>query len=361
MTDSASPLALRDVGPRSRVAVIGTGGTMASVAGKGSDGVEVALPIGELLSELCDVADVEVASAVDVAHVNSWNVDPSLMWRLTSHVNALVARDDVDGVVVTHGTDTIEETAFFLDFATSTDKPLILTAAMRSADAISADGPANLLAALRAAGSSAVRGLGAMVCVGNELHAARWVRKSHTHQSQAFQSVPGPLGIIDAVGTVRRTSGPLVRWNIPGLRFGGRVDAEEVAVLQAYTGMSGRVIHAVAAATDARGMVIEGFGSGHVPSPAAIAIRELVRNGVVVVIATRVPAGGVSPVYGGPGGGVDLANIGVLQAGELSAAKARLLLLACLSGRPATEAARLFQQGVAALGLGSEGELVPRV
>ena len=330
---------------------------MASVTGPGSDGVKVAVPIGELLSQLRDAADVEIASAADLAHVNSWNVDPTLMWRLSSHISALVARDDVDGVVVTHGTDSIEETAFFLDFTTSTDKPVILTAAMRSADALSADGPANLVSALKAAASPAMRGLGATVCVGNELHASRWVRKSHTYQSQAFDSVPGPVATIDAVGTVRRTCGSLVRWNLD-VKFGRRVDGDEVPVVQAYTGMSGRVLHGLAATTGARGLVIEGFGLGHVPASLATAIQELIADGVVVAIATRVAAGGVSPVYGGPGGGVDLASMGVLHAGDLSAAKARLLLLACLGGRSATAATRLFQQGVAALGLGSEGEVV---
>jgi L-asparaginase len=356
VTSRASPLG--EAGPRYRVAVIGTGGTIASVTGKSNDGVKVALPIGELLSELGEAAGVEIASAVDFAQVNGWDVDPHLMWRLASQVNALIAREDVDGVVVTHGTDTIEETAFFLEFTTSTDKPVILTAAMRSADALSADGPANLLSSLRAAASPAMRGLGTVVCMSNELHASRWVRKSHTQQLQAFHSVPGPVATINAVGAVRRTCGSLARWHIPNLKFRNEVNSDEVPVLQAYTGMSGRVIEALAATTGARGMIVEGFGMGNVPTSAATSIRELVMNGVVVVIATRVTAGGVSPVYGGPGGGVELARTGVLLAGDLSAAKARLLLLACLSGRSATAAAGLFQQGVAALGLGSECELV---
>lgn len=343
---------------RSRVAVVSTGGTIASIHSSDADGVTVALPISDLLAGIGDLAAVEIGPVVDLARVNSWNVDPSLMWRVAACVGQLAAKVDVDGVVVTHGTDTIEETAFLVDVVTSTDKPMVFTAAMRNADALSPDGPHNLTAALRAAGSPALRGLGALVCLDNDFHAARWVRKWHTHRTNAFHGAPGPVATFDPDGGVRRVCGPLARWTAPGGDGLEQVEADDVPVLQAYTGMSAAALRAVVDATRPRGILIDGFGLGHVPASLVDPIRDLVASGVVVVVSTRVPAGGTWPIYGGRGGGSALAAMGVLSAGGLTAAKARLLLLACLAGQDAATAAHTFQEAVAVLGRGTEGEML---
>ena len=340
----------------SRVAVVSTGGTIASTRSSDADGLKVGLPISELLTAIGDVAGVQLGPVVDLARINSWNVDPSLMWRVASCVSRLVAEADVDGVVVTHGTDTIEETAFLVDVITRTNKPVVFTAAMRSADALSPDGPHNLTAALRAAGSQVLRGLGVTVCLDSDLHAARWVRKSHTHRTDAFRSAPGPVATVDPDGCVRRTCGPLARWTVSGMEMVERVKADDVPVIQAYTGMSDAALMAVVNATTPRGIVIEGFGLGHVPATLVDSIRDLVASGIVVVVTTRVPIGGAWPIYGGRGGGTDLAAAGVISAGGLSAAKARLLLLACLADQGTMTPAHTFQEAVAVLGRGSQGE-----
>lgn len=342
---------------RSRVAVVSTGGTIASIHSSDTEGAKVSLPISELLGNLGDIAAVEIGPVVDLASVNSWNVDPNLMWRVAACVSRLAAKVDVDGVVVTHGTDTIEETAFLVDVVTCTDKPVVFTAAMRTADALSPDGPHNLTAALRAAGSPALRGLGAVVCLDNELHAARWVRKWHTHRTGAITGAPGPVATVDPDGGVRRTFGLLARWTAPSVDEVEPVKPDAVPVLQAYTGMSAAALQAVVDATTPRGIVIDGFGLGHVPAPLVDPIRDLLASDVVVVVSTRVPVGGTWPVYGGRGGGTDLATMGVLSAGGLTAAKARLLLLACLAGQDAATAAHTFREAVAVLGRGAEGQI----
>ncbi|GAA0234570.1 asparaginase [Cryptosporangium japonicum] len=330
-----------------RVAVLSTGGTIASVRSAGVAGVRASVPVARLLGALGPLPGVEIGPVEELSRVNSWNVDLDLMERVAAAVRRLAADPGVDGIVVTHGTDTLEETAFYVDVTTDAAAPVVFTAAMRSADDPDADGPGNLAAALRAAAAPELRGLGALVCLRGEVHAARAVRKWHTARPDAFGGPAGPLATIAADGTVRRTDDrPLPRWSDRP----ARAEPDTVPIVQAYTGMSPAVVRAVAAATGARGLVVEGFGLGHVPAAAAGAIRDLVADGVVVVVATRVPSGGTRVVYGGPGGGTDLASIGVLEAGDLSAAQARLLLHNCLAGRDAAAATRAFRAAVKALG-----------
>jgi L-asparaginase len=340
-----------------RVAVVSTGGTIASLHANDGDGVRAALPIEELLRRAGEPepSSGQIGPVVDLARVNSWNVDPALMWRVAATVDGIAAHEDVAGIVVTHGTDTLEETAFLVDVLVDTDKPVIFTAAMRSADEVSADGPHNLRSAIRAARSPALRGLGTLVCLDSQIQPARWVRKGHTHSTGAFSSDARPIATMDPDGKVRRLYGDLRRWTAPvGLEIQDP-RSDDVPVLQAYTGMSARAAQSLVTATSPRGVVVEGFGLGHVPDSLLSTIRELVSGGVVVVISTRVPTGGTWPVYGGPGGGTDLKGMGVVGAGDLSAGKARLLLLACLAGQDSSTAQKLFQEAVAVLGQGTEG------
>lgn len=332
-----------------------TGGTIASIRSDDLGGVAVGLSVAELLAGVSDAAGVDVGPVEDLARVNGWNVDPSLMWRVVASVKSLVSRSDVDGVVVTHGTDTVEETAFLLDVLTASDKPVVFAAAMRSADATSSDGPHNLVGALRAAGSPTLRGMGAMLCLNDDIHAARWARKTHSSRVDAFTSAPGPVATIDPDGAVRRLRGPLERWTIPGAVPVDDVPPATVPMLLAYTGMSPAAIDAAVETDATRGLVIEGFGLGNVPGALIDPIRELITRGVVVVVSTRVPHGGTWPVYGGPGSGTELAEAGALGAGTLTSGKARLLLMACLAARNSAHAAKTFQEAVEVLGRGSEG------
>lgn len=335
--------------------MISTGGTIASVRSGDSGGVAVGLSIAELLAGVGDAAAVDVGPVEDLARVNGWNVDPILMWRVAAAVRRLVGMPDVDGVVVTHGTDTVEETAFLLDVLMASDKPVVFAAAMRSADATSPDGPHNLVGALRAAGSPTLRGMGSMLCLNDDIHAARWARKTHSSRVDAFTSAPGPVATVDPDGAVRRLRGPLERWTMPSSVQVDDVRLEAVPMLLAYTGMSAAALEAAVDTDVTRGLVIEGFGLGNLPGALVDPIRELIARGVVVVVSTRVPHGGTWPVYGGPGSGTELAEAGVLGAGTLTSGKARLLLLTCLAEQNSADAAKTFQEAVEVLGRGSEG------
>jgi L-asparaginase len=137
-----------EAGVATNVAVVATGGTIASLRGSAAEGPTAVLPLEDLLRHAADHASPEVGAVVDLARVNSWNVDPPLMWEIAATIARLAAQDEVAGVVVTHGTDTLEETAFVSDVLVDSDKPVVFTAAMRAADAVSPDGPGNFRSAL---------------------------------------------------------------------------------------------------------------------------------------------------------------------------------------------------------------------
>ena len=258
----------------------------------------------------------------EVAHVNGWNVTPATMLEVARRASV-----GGSGVVVTHGTDTVEETAFFCDLTVASDQPVVFAAAMRSGGEIAADGPRNLLCASQVAESEAARGMGTMLVLNDEIHAARWVRKQDSSRVSAFVSPGhGPIGTV-VPGSVRIVMRPPARFHVP---LPDALD-RPVPVVQTYTGMEEGLIEAVLDATGAAGLVLEGTGLGNVPGSAERGIAAAVARGLPVVVATRVPTGGTGAVYGGPGGGVTVRELGAIAAGALPAAKARLLLMLLLA------------------------------
>jgi L-asparaginase len=255
------------------------------------------------------------------------------MWRLATRAAAWLARPDIDGLVITHGTDTIEETAFLLDLVLTSDKPVVLVGAMRTVSDPSWDGPGNLIAAARVAVSSSSRGHGVLVVMDEQIIPAREVRKIHTESSGSFAASEfGPIGVIDGGAVMfRRLTLPRPTWRDAAAPDGLRVQRIDtrVELVQAYTGMSDRFIR-TALADETRGLAIVGFGRGNVPPAIMPALGEAVRAGVIVTISSRSLAGRVSPRYGYDGGGAQLAKRGAILAGDLSGAKARLLQMVAL-------------------------------
>jgi len=301
------------------VHVVATGGTIASLPDPETGAVRPAVSAAEL------IGGIDGVTAQEVAHVNGWNVTPATMLEVARHVAA--ALEHADGAVVTHGTDTAEETAFLCDLTVASDKPVAVAAAMRSGAEVAADGPRNLSAAVEVARDPGARGLGTVLVLDDEIHAARWVRKQHSSRTSAFRSPGhGPVGVV-VPGAVRLALPPPRRWTCAAPAALDR----PVAIVQTYTGMEEGLIEAVLAATGAAGLVVEGTGLGNVPGSAEHGIRAALGRGLPVVVATRVPAGGTGAVYGGPGGGVTLRDAGVIAAGALPAAKARLLLMLLLA------------------------------
>ena len=309
------------------VLVLTTGGTIASLPDPETGAKRPAVSGKELVAGvpgLADVADVEVE---EVAALSSWNLTPDHMLAVARRAGEALARPQVEGVVVTHGTDTVEETAFLTDLTLRAEGPAVFVGAMRSPEELSADGPRNLLNAVRLASAPDARGAGAVVAMSDEVHAARWVRKLDSGLVSAFRSPRrGPLG--------RVTPGSVEISLLPSRGFTVEPPAElsrHVALVTAYPGMDGAVIEAVLEATGAAGLVVEGSGSGNVPGTAVRGLRSALERGLPVVVATRVPGGSTPSGYGSPGGGAELRGLGAVGAGPLSAGKARLLLMVLLA------------------------------
>jgi len=294
------------------VRLIATGGTIASLADPETGAVRPAVSAEDLVATVPGLGPVEVE---EIAHVNGWNVTPATMLEVARRASG-------GGVVVTHGTDTIEETAFFCDLTVESD--VVFAGAMRNGSEVSADGPRNLLCASQVA--EAAPGLGTVLVLNDEIHAARWARKQDSSRVHALRSPGrGPVGIV-VPGSVRVALPPPRRVLVPIPD-----SLPPVPVVQTYTGMEEHLIETVLGATGAAGLVLEGTGLGNVPGSAERGIRAAVERGLPVVNATRVPSGGVHAVYGGPGGVVTQRGLGVVGAGHLSAAKARLLLMLLLA------------------------------
>jgi L-asparaginase len=291
------------------VLLLATGGTIASKR-QPDGGVAVALTGAQLLETVSAVytSDVEV---VDVSHGPSWNLEIVTMASIAQLAREAILSGRASGVVVTHGTDTVEETLWLTDLlaADATELgPIVFTAAMRNAGEDGADGPANLRDALALAHSKEGIGRGALLCVNSEIHEARWVTKTDSQNVDTFKSFGNrPFRRPPTNGTVE----------------------PNVVVIRSYGGIDGAIVdwHL---AHGASGIVIEGTGAGNVSGSLLPGIERAIGEGVPVVIATRCLTGKVAPIYGGAGGGHTLAAMGAIGAADLNAAKARVALAVAL-------------------------------
>jgi L-asparaginase len=224
----------------------------------------------------------------------------------------------VSGVVVTHGTDTMEESAWIADLTVDTDKPVVFTGAQRPADTPDADGPRNIAEAVRVAAHGAARGLGTMIAFEGEFHAARDATKTHASRVDTFASGEhGKLGEIDGTTVVVHRR-PLLRrfYDVPLIE-------PAVDLLKMTMGDDGRLLR-LAAASGAKAIVLEGFGRGNTPPPVTAIVAGLIAGGLPVIVTSRCPRGRVRPIYGN-GGARDLERAGAIFAGDLAGPKARIL------------------------------------
>ncbi len=304
-----------------KVVIVTTGGTIAMT--KTHDGVVPFAGGNSLITQIPKLGDIAQIEHVEFSNVPSPYMSPSMMWHLSRLVQEIVERDDVDGVVITHGTDTLEETSYFLDLTVKTEKPIVFTAAMRNINELGTDGPRNVLSSVKVAVSDSAKGMGVMVCLNDEIHAAREVTKTYTSNVATFDSPGyGPLGIVDedAVIFFRK---PLLRMHIDveGIE-------ERVALVKTFTGDDGRILREVKR-LGYKGVVLEGFGRGNVPPDVADVVGEVAKE-IPVVLTSRCFKGRVLDVYGYKGGGADLVKRGVILGQEVSAQKARIKLMIVL-------------------------------
>ena len=305
---------------KSSVAVFGLGGTIAMTQAP-DGGVSPALSAPELLAAVPGLSDVEAEiRAVDFRRKPGASLSFSDVFELVTAINDALA-SGCGGVVVTQGTDTIEEVAYALDLLLPTDAPVVVTGAMRNPTMAGADGPANILAAIRVALSPRARGLGCLVVMNDQIHAARWARKTHTSSPAAFASPGhGPLGEV-VEGHVRIPVA--VRLRSPAIDP-DPVRTVRVGVATVVLGDDGRLIETMGGQVD--GLVVAAFGVGHVPA-GVVPVLERLAARIPVVLASRIGAGPVhGSTYGFPGSERDLLARGLVNAGYLDPLKARILL-----------------------------------
>lgn len=323
---------------RPRVDYLSLGGTIASVVEKGKPGATPSLSAAEIaagVDGLREAADLRCDQFLR-------KPSPSITFSDLLHLHGEMSRriaEGARGIVITQGTDTIEETAFALDLLWDGDAPIVVSGAMRNASLPGADGPANLLGAVRVAASDAARGLGVMVVLNDEIHAARFVHKSHASSPSAFRSDPvGPLGwIVENRPFV--AARPVGRFHV-SLPRDSKVPP--VALVRLALGEDGRLL-SVLPQLGYAGAVIEGFGGGHVAAVTVGFLPDLVAK-MPVVLASRTGAGEVlSSTYRFAGSEIELLEMGLMRAGALDGLKARILLSLCLAeGRSKAGIAEAF-------------------
>jgi L-asparaginase len=305
--------------------MIATGGTIAMKVDAAKNAPVPALSGEDLVAGVPELTRVARVRVENLFNIPSGYMDPERWVAVQRSVVKALSSEEVAGVIITHGTDTLEETAYFLDLTVRSEKPVVLVGAQRNASERDFDGPRNLLNAARICAAPQARGRGVMIALNNQINAAREATKTHTSDVEAFKSGDaGFLGVADQDRVVfartptRRQSIVLKDGPLP------RVD-----IVAMYAGADGTLLRA-AVAGGARGVVVQALGLGNVNIPFYEAIKEAIERGVAVVISTRVPNGRVLPVYGVVGGGKLLKEAGAVFADDLSPQKARILLMLAL-------------------------------
>jgi L-asparaginase len=307
------------------VVFIATGGTIAMKIDPVKHAPVPAISGEDLLATVPEVSKYATVEVKNVSNVPSDYMDPIRWSALSREVNAALARPEVAGVIVSHGTDTLEETAYWLDLTVDSDKPVVLIGAQRNASESDFDGPHNLLNAVRIAVDPLSKGKGALLAMNSQINAAREVTKTHTSSVETFKSGDfGLLGEVDFDRIVYSRS-PLRRQHVA-------IKTESmpyVEIVPMYGGADGYLIKA-ALDHGAKGLVVEGLGWGNVNQPTFAGIKDAIARGVPVVITSRVPNGRVLPNYGWEGGGKTLVDAGAVMGDDLSPQKARILLMLLL-------------------------------
>ncbi len=307
------------------VVFLATGGTIAMKIDPVKHAPVPAISGDDLLATVPEVSKYATVEVKNISNISSDYMDPVRWIGLTRETTAALARPEVAGVIVSHGTDTLEETAYWLDLTVDSQKPIVLIGAQRNASESDFDGPRNLMNAVRIAIDPQSKGKGAMIAMNSQINAAREATKTHTSSVETFKS--GDFGFLGAVdfdrivywrASLRRQHVPIKTDNMP-----------YVEIVAMYGGADGYLIKA-ALDHGAKGLVIQALGWGNVNQPMFAGIKDAIARGVPVVITSRVPNGRVLPNYGFEGGGKTLVEAGAVMGDDLSAQKARILLMLLL-------------------------------
>lgn len=326
-----------------RVKILATGGTIAGAqASQAEYGYKSgAFKVEDLINAVPQMKDLADISGEQLVNIGSQDMNDEVWLKLGKRVNEALAAADTDAVVITHGTDTVEETAYFLDLVVKSDKPVVLVGSMRPATAISADGPMNLFNAMAVAADAGAKGRGPLVVLNDTIHAAREVVKTNTSSIQTFESMNrGPAGVVN--------TGKITWFEVPAGRRGAKSEfalaastnaLPRVDIIYAHANMSTDLIDS-AIAKGAKGLVIAGVGDGNMTAQALETCGAAAKKGVVIVRSSRLPSG---LTY--RNNEVNDDKYGFVASLELNPAKSRVLLQqALLKTKDVGEIQRMFRE-----------------
>jgi L-asparaginase len=306
-----------------KILIIHTGGTISMKKDEKTGAVrpDEKNPLHDTTPSLTNLGDIHVE---ELFHLPSPHITPLEMLVLRNKIEEKVTKEQMEGIVITHGTDTLEETAYFLDLTVQADVPIVVTGAMRSSNEIGADGLYNLISSIKVAASDEARGKGVLVVLNDEIHTAKNVTKTHTSNIATFQSPQyGPIGIVTKRGVFFHHA-PTKRTTYPIQHI-----SKNVILLKAYAGMDEGIFQAIQT-LPLDGVVIEALGQGNLPPRAAKGVRSLLEANIPVVLVSRCFNGIVQDIYGYEGGGKQLKEMGVIFSNGLNGQKARMKLLVAL-------------------------------
>ena len=317
-----------------KILVLHTGGTISMQAD--ASGAVVTSSDNPMNHVSNPLEGIQVHS-LDFFNLPSPHIKPKHMLALYQKIKEEAA--NYDGVVITHGTDTLEETAYFLDTMEVPHMPIVLTGAMRSSNELGSDGVYNYLSALRVASDDRAADKGVLVVMNDEIHAAKYVTKTHTTNVSTFQTpTHGPLGLIMKQEILYfKTAEPRVRFDLDHIQG-------LVPIISAYAGMTDELIDMLDL-EQLDGLIIQAFGAGNIPKETAQKLESLLQKGIPVALVSRCFNGIAEPVYAYQGGGVQLQKSGVFFVKELNAQKARLKLLIALNAGLTGQALKDYMEG----------------
>jgi len=308
-----------------KILIVFTGGTFSMMIDEATGGAVPRFSGQELLEKIPRASDLASITCFDFGKYPGPHMTPNLMLNLSKKINELITNDNFDGVIVTHGTDTLEETAYLLDLTIKTPIPIVVIGSMKNSSEPDWDGPQNLIDAISICLNPNCRDLGVLVCLNGEINAASEVTKIFTEQIDSFRSLDfGSLGFVQ--------NGRVILNRLPRKLESVNTDTlvTNVDLLTVYAGMNEKFFK-FAADSGVEGIVVEALGVGNVPPDAFDGIKYAVEKGIPVVLVSRCPAGETLDIYGYPGAGKWLHQIGVIFAGYLNGQKARIKLMLALS------------------------------
>ena len=315
------------------VQFLATGGTIAMKIDPIKNAPVPAISGDDLLATVPDIGKYATIEVNNLSNVPSDYMDPPRWVQLSKAAQAALDRPEVAGVIVSHGTDTLEETAFWLDLTVKSSKPIVLIGAQRNASSSDFDGPRNLLNAARIVVDPQSKDKGVMLAMNNQINSARYVTKTHTGNVETFNS--GDFGFIGEVYPDR-----VIYANAPQRRQYIPIKTEkmpEVEIIAMYGGADGMALRS-AVDRGAKGIVVQALGMGNMNVPMYEAVKYALSKNVPVVVSTRVHNGRVLPSYGFIGGGKTTSDAGAVMADDLKPAKARILLMLLLQNGIASQA-----------------------